>query len=129
MNESSGSTARGDFGSGCGRILRWCDRALPDAHLHGIDVRAASIEWSQKHLRGEFHHGPFDPPTELADDTFDLVVGLSLFSHFTREANVAWLRELVRVCRPGGAGDGIASFAVHSDRRAGQGPRCRRRGP
>lgn len=91
-----------DFGSGCGRLLRWFDRAAPNTRLVGTDVRRASVEWCQANLRGEFHVGPFDPPGSLDDDSFDLVVGLSLFSHFTLEANLAWLRELTRVCRPDG---------------------------
>ena len=32
----------------------------------------------------------------------DVVVALSLFSHFDRQSSLAWLRELVRVCRPDG---------------------------
>ncbi len=91
-----------DFGSGCGRLLRWFDRGLKSASLTGIDVRKQSVEWCRENLRGDFHIGPFDPPTELPSDSFDLVVALSLFSHFTRESNIAWLRELTRVCRPDG---------------------------
>ena len=91
-----------DFGSGCGRLLRWFDRGLPTAALCGVDVRAASVEWSQKNLRGDHIAGPYDPPTDLPEDAFDLVVSLSVFSHLTRESNIAWVRELARVCKPGG---------------------------
>lgn len=98
-----------DFGSGCGRLLRWFDRATPKATLHGIDVRKAGVDWCAAHLRGEFVHGPFDPPSELETDAYDLVVALSLFSHFTREANLAWLRELTRVCKP----DGLMLLTTH----------------
>ncbi len=98
-----------DFGCGCGRVIRWFDSALPDARLCGIDVRGPSVEWNRANLRGEFHVGPFDPPTELPDDQFDLVFALSLFSHFARRSNLAWIRELSRLCKP----DGLIIVTTH----------------
>ena len=91
-----------DFGSGCGRILRWFPLALPALACIGAEVRAASVEWCRANLRGTFLHNGTQPPLELPDDSVELVVSLSVFSHLNLESNRAWIRELVRVCRPGG---------------------------
>ena len=91
-----------DFGCGCGRTARWLSQTLPDAKVHGCDVRRAGIDWCNENLQGNFQHSGTTPPLPFADDSMDLVVGLSLFSHFDRASSIAWLRELVRVCRPDG---------------------------
>jgi SAM-dependent methyltransferase len=91
-----------DFGCGCGRLLRWFQRALPHCALHGVDVRAASIDWCRAHLRGRFLANATAPPLDLADGSVELAVALSVFSHLSRAHNLAWMAELARVTRPGG---------------------------
>ncbi len=91
-----------DFGCGCGRLARWLAMALPDATIHGSDVRAAAIEWCRAELPGRFFVNATAPPLELPDDSVDLTVALSVFSHLDRDPGLAWLRELARVTRPGG---------------------------
>ena len=41
------------------------------------------------------------PPLESADETFDLVYALSVFTHMNESAQHAWLAELQRVTRRG----------------------------
>jgi len=91
-----------DFGSGCGRILRWFPLALPRLASFGAEVRAASVHWCRDNLRGTFLNNETQPPLDLPDDSVELVVSLSVFSHLNLESNRAWIRELVRVCKPGG---------------------------
>lgn len=91
-----------DFGCGCGRLLRWLAPALSATDCVGTDIRADSIAWCQQSLPGRYQHTEMLPPLDLPDDSFDLVYAISVFSHLDRHANLAWLRELVRVCRPGG---------------------------
>ncbi|MEZ5989056.1 MAG: class I SAM-dependent methyltransferase [Planctomycetota bacterium] len=91
-----------DFGCGCGRVLRWFPTALPGARVTGCDVRRASIDWCAANLEGDYHATGTRPPLPFADDSFDLVYALSVFSHLNRASNLAWLRELARVCRPDG---------------------------
>jgi len=45
---------------------------------------------------------PLLPPTTLAPDSFDVIVGHSVFSHLSVEAQDRWLEELARLARPGG---------------------------
>lgn len=98
-----------DFGSGCGRALRWFGLALPDAALHGVDVRAASIEWCAANLPGAFHCTSTEPPLPFDEASFDLVYALSVFSHLSRPQQLAWMRELARVTRP----DGLILVSTH----------------
>lgn len=98
-----------DFGCGCGRTLRWFQTVLPAARLHGADVRAAAIAWCQQHLRGTFATNGTMPPLALPDHSLDLTFALSVFSHLSREQNLAWMRELARVTRP----DGLILVSTH----------------
>jgi SAM-dependent methyltransferase len=98
-----------DFGCGCGRTLRWFAQALPDAALHGVDVRAATVAWCAANLPGTFAHNGTQPPLPHADASFDLVYALSVFSHLNLDQQVAWMRELVRVTRP----DGVVLVSTH----------------
>lgn len=91
-----------DFGCGCGRTARWFAQTMPDTSVFGCDVRRAGIDWCNENLRGEYRYSNTTPPLPFEDDSMEVVVALSLFSHFDRESSIAWLRELVRVCRPDG---------------------------
>jgi SAM-dependent methyltransferase len=41
-------------------------------------------------------------PPPYADDSFDLVYAISVFTHLTQDVAVAWAAEMRRVLRPGG---------------------------
>ena len=43
------------------------------------------------------------PPLPFQDNQFDYVFVYSVFSHFSEEMHLRWLRELRRIVRPGGA--------------------------
>lgn len=98
-----------DFGCGCGRALRWFERALPDARIVGTDVRAAAIDWCRASLRGDYVANDVLPPLPLPDASIELTFALSVFSHLSREQAFAWLRELARVTRP----DGLLLITTH----------------
>jgi SAM-dependent methyltransferase len=44
----------------------------------------------------------FEPPLDYADETFDLVFSISVFTHLDEAMQFGWLRELKRVTKPGG---------------------------
>lgn len=91
-----------DFGCGCGRLMRWLPMLLPNAVCHGVDVRRASIEWCRANLKGRFVTSATQPPLELPDNSMDLIISLSVFSHLNRRSSLEWIAELARVCRTGG---------------------------
>src|SRR5262245_47581476 len=92
-----------DFGCGWGRILRFFLRDCLAANLHGIDVDPGLVEICRKTM----NYGSFDvvdplPPTRVPNESFDFVVGYSVFSHLAEHASLAWVEELARVLKPGG---------------------------
>ncbi len=92
-----------DFGCGCGRTLLWFDRQFPNVRWHGSDVDAESVEWCRANIPGGAFsvNGPL-PPLPYADGSFDLIYGVSVFTHLSEEHQRAWLPELRRVLKPGG---------------------------
>jgi SAM-dependent methyltransferase len=90
-----------DFGCGCGRVTRyWAEFA---GTVSGGDVNAKAIEWCRANMPfARFALNRLEPPLAFADESFDLVYALSVFTHLTTELQLAWRDELRRVLRPGG---------------------------
>jgi trans-aconitate methyltransferase len=92
-----------DWGCGCGRLIQAIHHLAPTANLTGIDIDRDNIDWCQRNLEyAQFLNVPLFPPTTFADGQFDLLFGISVFTHLTREAFEAWRDELHRIVRPGG---------------------------
>ena len=90
-----------DFGCGCGRVTRYWDRFT--GAVAGSDVNAHAVDWCRENLPfASFERNDLAPPLGFADDRFDLVYALSVFTHLTDELQLAWRDELRRVLRPGG---------------------------
>jgi SAM-dependent methyltransferase len=91
-----------DFGCGCGRV------ALPMHYEHGMlthacDIDASAISYLQGVLPGiDLRTTEFEPRLPYADDTFDVVYSISIWTHLNEEFQLAWLREMKRVIKPGG---------------------------
>jgi ubiquinone/menaquinone biosynthesis C-methylase UbiE len=93
-----------DFGCGCGRTIRWFLGGGGEAEFHGVDVDGDAVEWCKGHLEGgEFHATSPEPPLPYAAEYFDVVYCLSVFTHLNERMQDAWLAELNRVIKPGGA--------------------------
>jgi len=92
-----------DWGSGYGRVIRHFAEIEPGAELHAIDVDADNIKWASENLPNiSFSHGPLMPPLQVSENTFDLVFGISVMTHLTRDVQKIWLSELRRILKPGG---------------------------
>jgi cyclopropane fatty-acyl-phospholipid synthase-like methyltransferase len=93
-----------DFGCGCGRVVRACSQLLPEARIFGTDIDAEAIQWLTENYQrfGKFSvNGPL-PPLDFDSGWFDLIYGISVFTHLPEEMQNAWLAELNRISRPGG---------------------------
>jgi SAM-dependent methyltransferase len=91
-----------EFGCGCGRMSRWLVEQ-PGLKLTGIDIDAPMIEWCAEHLApGTFEVNDWLPPTKYANDSFDLVVNHSVFTHLDETYQDRWLEELSRITRADG---------------------------
>lgn len=91
-----------DFGCGCGRIARYLLERPGIGSYTGVDVDAAQIAWAARRLRGRFEVMNPDPPLAFEASSFDVVLAVSVFTHFSNAEQFAWLAEIRRILRPGG---------------------------
>ena len=91
-----------DFGCGPGRTLSEFSREADAAEFHGCDIHAESIEWARANLpQFDFFINREEPPLDIPSSSFDLVYGVSVFTHLTENWS-GWLAEVHRVLKPGG---------------------------
>ena len=78
-----------DWGCGCGRMSMWLLAADDCPELYGCDTGAFAVL------------DPM-PPTPYPSEWFDLIVSYSVFTHLTRDVQIAWFEEMRRILAPGG---------------------------
>ena len=93
-----------DFGCGCGRILRYFHKFSDQSDFYGTDIDEEAITWCKQNLAqiGGFVHNQELPPLPFADQFFDFIYSISVFTHLPEDMQFAWLEELQRVVKPGG---------------------------
>ena len=84
-----------DFGCGLARTLRFLRGS--GFELRGCDVDAAAVAWSASAFPeiGFAVNHPH-PPLPYPDAAFDAVYAVSVFTHFDRQGQEAWMREMAR---------------------------------
>jgi len=102
-----------DWGCGCARntfpIARLAGRKT---QVSGVDIDPVNIAWSKEHIsEATFEVSGLLPSLNFADNSFDVVYGLSIFTHLTELAQDLWLAELCRVLKPGG----VAFLTFHGE--------------
>ncbi len=91
-----------DFGCGCGRVMRrWQDVRGPS--FFGSDYNPQLIDWCRHNLTfAHFEVNDLAPPLPFADQQFDCIYALSVFTHLTAPLQREWMAEMLRVLKPGG---------------------------
>lgn len=91
-----------DWGCGCGRVLRhWS--GLDRTHVFGCDINPKMVAWCRENLRfADVVVTNLVPPLPYDDDALDLVYAFSVFTHLSEPLQHEWMRECLRVLRPGG---------------------------
>ena len=91
-----------DFGCGCGRALRHFHDHPLSFQMYGTDIDAEAIAWCRRKLPFvTFRVNDPLPPLPFAAGTFDLIYAVSVFTHLDEGHQLAWLKELKRVSKPG----------------------------
>jgi ubiquinone/menaquinone biosynthesis C-methylase UbiE len=93
-----------DWGCGPARILRHLPEVFNDnCTFFGVDYNPKSIEWCQKHLKGiSFSKNSLNPPLSFESAQFDVIYGISIFTHLSKNNHFDWFNELNRVSKKGG---------------------------
>lgn len=86
-----------DFGCGTGAFLDHLERF---GRVSAVDGDRNAVRFCHQRGRSEVRHLEPGAPLPFADDAFDLITTLDVIEHI--EDDVAALRELRRVLRPGG---------------------------
>jgi SAM-dependent methyltransferase len=94
-----------DVGCGTGRSLLGWHVDDPTRALTGADINPELIGWASHALPevASWIVSRVEPPLPLPDASFDLIQLASVFTHLPLSMQRAWLSELRRLVRPGGA--------------------------
>ena len=93
-----------DWGCGPGRIIRH----LPDiigngCKYYGTDYNKRSIDWCIKNLKGmNFYQNSLTAKLPYPDNFFDVIYGISIFTHLSESLHYSWYNEVYRILKPGG---------------------------
>jgi SAM-dependent methyltransferase len=91
-----------DFGCGCGRVLRHLAK-YEAVRFHGTDLNRTAVAWCDENLPfAEFGTNRLEPPTRYRKGSFDLVYGISVFTHLPERLQLPWMDELRRILKPKG---------------------------
>ncbi len=92
-----------DWGCGPARVVRHMPTLLGNTNqVFGTDYNPKTIQWCSQFIKSvEFSKNELDPPTVYEDETFDMIYGISIFTHLSEEKNIAWYEELIRVANVG----------------------------
>jgi ubiquinone/menaquinone biosynthesis C-methylase UbiE len=92
-----------DFGCGIGNSIPHFRKYFPGARLSCADISARSTELAHERFPGKeaflLIQGETIPIDEASQDT---VFSACVFHHISHEHHERWLRELLRITRPGG---------------------------
>lgn len=93
-----------DWGCGPGRIIRH----LPEVtglgcSFYGADYNPKTIDWCKANLkRITFVKNELEAILPFGDNFFDVIYGISVFTHLSEQKHREWAVELFRVLKPGG---------------------------
>lgn len=102
-----------DWGCGPGRVIRHMPEVIgSDSHYYGTDYNSKSIQWCSKNLSNiNFNTNSLKAELPYENDFFDVIYGISIFTHLSEEMHYNWYNELYRTLKPGG----ILFLTTHGD--------------
>jgi ubiquinone/menaquinone biosynthesis C-methylase UbiE len=93
-----------DWCCGPGRVLRHLSKFTgPETEFFGTDYNADSIAWCSEYLHGiQFNQNSLKAELPYESNFFDVIYGISVFTHLSEKMHFAWMSELMRVLKIGG---------------------------
>jgi SAM-dependent methyltransferase len=102
-----------DWGCGPGRVIRHLPEVIGNnCEYFATDYNEESISWCRQNLLGiHFNNNSLEAKLPYKDNTFDVIYGISIFTHLSEKLHYQWYDELFRILRPGG----IMYLTTHGD--------------
>lgn len=93
-----------DWGCGPARIVRHLPEVINNGcSFYGTDYNEKSIAWCSSNIPDvSFNLNKLEAKLPYEADFFDVIYGISIFTHLAEAMHYDWFKELYRVLRPGG---------------------------
>ena len=93
-----------DWGCGPARIIRHLPEMVGnDCQYFGTDYNPVTIKWCSSKIEGiTFNRNNLNPPMTYVDNSFDVIYGISIFTHLSAKNHESWAAELYRILQKNG---------------------------
>jgi SAM-dependent methyltransferase len=93
-----------DWGCGPARLLRHLPALFENkSQFFGVDYNENTIKWCQKSIKDvTFFKNNLNPPLTFEPDFLDVIYGISVFTHLSKQNHIDWFTELSRVLQKKG---------------------------
>ena len=91
-----------DFGSGIGNSLPWFRKYFASSRLKCADVSERSLEVARTRFPGDEDFVSIGDAIPCESASQDIVFSACVFHHIPHDQHEFWLKELLRIVRPGG---------------------------
>ena len=101
-----------DWGCGPSRVIRHFSKLCPSSEFFGTDYNSNTINWNKANIKDvTFELNKLTPPTKFKSDFFNMIYGMSVFTHLSIENHRNWIDELYRISK----NNAILILTTHGD--------------
>jgi ubiquinone/menaquinone biosynthesis C-methylase UbiE len=93
-----------DWGCGVSRVtMHLAKYTGSNTLIYGCDINEEMISFNKKNFQNiAYSLVTYDPPTKFGQHYFDMIYGLSVFTHIEAGMQENWIREIYRILNDGG---------------------------
>lgn len=93
-----------DWGCGPGRVIRHLPAVIGNGcEYFGTDYNSKSIDWCTQNIPViQFNKNSLNASLPYPNEFFDMIYGISIFTHLSEQLHHEWYNELYRILNPGG---------------------------